>query len=316
MSTPTSAASAGPVSPPVPSGRPFRTQHTTPLAEHLEKVMAKRPTARKRAMKSLTPEVFDALQGIPKDTIAAAMLRGCINCHHIVGQKAPPRVFAAMGDELQIEARGVAVRKALGCKGIREAQESSSRKASTYKKLRVEYVVLREHAITVDPWPRDLQARVGAFACDMLLPALPDVIVADGHGIPRMSEQAAWAIEIDLYANPIYEPSAEPPFPWFGFDGIDGDTFVAACRDEKGGARSDRGRYPARRRGELPAGRPDSASTSMSLDVVKDSARRRPCSRRSRTTAPKPCSSRISRWPTVRGSGRSISRYESTFAAD
>jgi hypothetical protein len=78
-------------------GQAFRTQQTTRLTEHLEKVMAARPTAYKREPESLTPEIFDALQGIPKDAIADAMLRGCLNCLDIVGQKAPPRIFTAMG---------------------------------------------------------------------------------------------------------------------------------------------------------------------------------------------------------------------------
>jgi DNA-dependent RNA polymerase len=214
-------------------GQVFLTQQTTRLTKYLEKVLAKHPTARKREIESLTPEVFDALRGIPKATIANAMLCGVINCHPIVGQDAPPRVWTAMGDELQVEARGVAVRKALGPKEYARLRKALSRKASMYKKLQVEQMVLRKHAITVDPWPRALQSRVGIFAGDMLLRALPDVIVLDKHKIPRIAEQAWEAFEINLYANPIYEPSAEPPFPWFGFDGIDGDTFVAACRDER-----------------------------------------------------------------------------------
>ena len=112
-------------------GQPLRTRHTTPLAEYLEEVLAERPTARKREIKSLTPDVFTALEGIPKDVIADAMLRGCINCNHIVGQDAPPRVFTAMGDELQTEARGIAVRKALGSKEYKRLQKAFARKAST-----------------------------------------------------------------------------------------------------------------------------------------------------------------------------------------
>jgi hypothetical protein len=214
-------------------GQAFRTQQTTRLTDYLEKVLAERPTAYKREPQSLTPEVYDVLAGIPIDTVADAMLRGCLDCLDIVGQDAPPRVFTAMGDKLQVEARGVAVRRALGAKDFARLTKLLSRKASTHKKLRAEYAVLRARAITVDPWPRDLQAQVGGFACDMLLRALPDVIVTDKYDIPRVAEQAWEAFEINLYANPIYEPSAEPPFPWFGFDGIDGDTFVAACRDER-----------------------------------------------------------------------------------
>jgi hypothetical protein len=57
-------------------GQLFMAKHTDRLAAHLAKVMRERPTPRKRTPMSLTPEVFDALRGIPKATIAAAMLRG------------------------------------------------------------------------------------------------------------------------------------------------------------------------------------------------------------------------------------------------
>jgi DNA-directed RNA polymerase len=222
-------------------GEALLIRYTTPLAQYLENVMAKRPTAYRREMDSLTPEIYDALQGIRKETIAAAMLRGCINCHHIVGQDAPPEVYTAMGDELQTEARGVAVRAAMkqklgkkaGAKEFARLRKLFSRQASMRKKSQAEYAVLRAHAIRVDPWPRDLQAHVGMFACDMLLRALPDVIAVDDYDLPRMSKEAAEAVNINLYAHPVYEPSADPPYPWFSFDGIEGDTFVANCRDEE-----------------------------------------------------------------------------------
>ena len=169
-------------------GQAFQTRHTTTLAEYLAKVMAGRPTAykRKRPLKSLPPEVWDALQGIPLDTIAAAMLRGVVNCHHLVGQKNVAKVLVAMGDELQTEARGVYVRDAMkellgGEKGTREfkwLEKALARKASTYTRLQVELAVLHKHAIHFEPWPRILSEHVGAFACDSLLRALPDEIVS------------------------------------------------------------------------------------------------------------------------------------------
>ena len=45
-----------------------------------------------------------------------------------------------------------------------------------------------------------------------------------------MAEEAWKAFDIYL-GKPIYEPSLEPSYPWFGFDGVEGDVFVAACRD-------------------------------------------------------------------------------------
>ena len=211
------------------------------LAEFLAKVMAERPPAYKRKIKSLTPQVWDALRGVPKELIADAMLRGVINCHDIIGQDAPPRVFTTMGDELQVEARGIAVGLALrerlgkekGTKEFERLRRALARKASMYKKLQVEYAALRTLKIKIEPWPRELQTRVGVFACDMLLQALPDVIAVDKHRLPRMSDEAARAINVDLYAHPVSEPSADPLPPWFGFDGIEGDTFVVGCRDEK-----------------------------------------------------------------------------------
>src|SRR5262245_49771235 len=36
-----------------------------------------------------------------------------------------------------------------------------------------------------------------------------------------------------LYAKPVYEPDEREPFQWLCFDGVDGGTFAANCRDEK-----------------------------------------------------------------------------------
>jgi hypothetical protein len=220
-------------------GEALITAHTARLAEHLKKVLGKRATSRKREVESLTPEIQDALQGIRKATIAVAMLRGCLNCHHIIGQKAPPRVYKAIGSELETQARGVAVRRAMvqllgkeeGGKEFSRLGRLFDRNASMRKKLQAEYAVLRAHGIAVAPWSQDLLARVGNFACDMLESALKGVITTDDYDIPRFSTEAAAAVKVDLMAHPIYEPSVEPPHPWICFDGIDGDTFVANCRD-------------------------------------------------------------------------------------
>jgi hypothetical protein len=53
-------------------GQALLERHTAELAEYITKMMRKRPTARKRAVMSLTPEVHEALRGIPKTTLAAA----------------------------------------------------------------------------------------------------------------------------------------------------------------------------------------------------------------------------------------------------
>ena len=63
-------------------------KHTDVLAIHLANVMQERPTDRRREPMSLTPELWDALQGIPKTTLAAAMLRGVVDALGIVGQNA------------------------------------------------------------------------------------------------------------------------------------------------------------------------------------------------------------------------------------
>src|SRR5262245_66604055 len=128
---------------------------------------------------SLTPEVFDALRGIPKATIAAAMLRGCIDAQGILGQKAPPRVKIKIGQALELQARGVAVRAALGPKDWARLNKLAARKISLRAKRQVEYAILRDRGITVEPWLRDLTALVGAFVCDMLVTALPGRYVAD-----------------------------------------------------------------------------------------------------------------------------------------
>jgi hypothetical protein len=97
-------------------GQLFMAKHTDRLAAHLAKVMRERPTPRKRTPMSLTPEVFDALRGIPKATIAAAMLRGCIDAAGILGQKAPPRVKIKIGQALELQAP-VAWLSARACRG-------------------------------------------------------------------------------------------------------------------------------------------------------------------------------------------------------
>src|SRR5262249_12958647 len=88
-------------------GQLLHAQHTDPLMRHLAKVMRERPTPRKRNPMSLTPELFDALQGLPKSTLAQAMLTGCINAESIIGQNAPPRVKDKIGQALELQARGV-----------------------------------------------------------------------------------------------------------------------------------------------------------------------------------------------------------------
>jgi hypothetical protein len=120
--------------------------------------------------------------------------------------------------------------KEAGTRELTRLRKAFARKASTWKKLQVECAVLRGLEIKFKPWERDFTALVGNFAFDMLLHGLPDVIAND-KGIPRISAEAARDIGINFEARPIREPSTEPPFPWFSFDGVDGDTFVAACRD-------------------------------------------------------------------------------------
>ena len=211
-------------------GQVLLTQHTDRLAAHLAKVMIERPTPRKRKPMSLTPEVFDALRGIPKATMAAAMLRGCIDAQGIVGQKAPPRVKVKIGQALELQARGVAVRKALTKRDWRRLNQIAARKLSLRKKRQVEYAILRDRGIAIEPWPRELTGRVGAFACDMLLTALPDVCVEE-NTIARISKEAANEIEVETKQVPVNEPTTTPPWPWFAYDGVDGETFVQACRD-------------------------------------------------------------------------------------
>jgi hypothetical protein len=211
-------------------GQLFMAKHTDRLAAHLTKVMRERPTPRKRTPMSLTPEVFDALQGIPVATLAATMLRGCIDAAGILGQKAPPRVKRKIGQALELQARGVAVRAALNPKDWKRLNRIAARKLSMRKKLQVEYATLRSLNVTVEPWGSHLVGAVGAFACDMLITALPDVI-AEENGITRISAKAAAEIDVEVKSLPANEPTDTPPWPWFAFDGVDGDTFVAACRD-------------------------------------------------------------------------------------
>jgi len=211
-------------------GQVLLAEHTDKLMRHLAEVMRERPTPRKRDPMSLTPELFDALEGVPIDTLAAAMLRGCIDAQGIKGQRAPPQVKIKIGQALELPARGVAVRKALSKKDWVRLNRHVARKLSLYKKRRVEYAILKAANVAVEPWPRTLVAAAGAFACDMLLTALPDVCVEE-NSVARILTEAANAIEIDLRQVPVREPKTEPPQPWFGFDGIDGETFVAACTD-------------------------------------------------------------------------------------
>src|SRR5262245_36497366 len=208
-------------------GQLLMASHTDRLAAHLTQAMRNRPTPRKRDPKSLTPELWDALQGINITTLAAAMLRGCIDAHGIRGQKAPPRVKIKIGQALELQARGVAVCAALSKKDWARLRKIAARKLSLRKKLQAEFAILRDLQITVEPWPRELVALAGAFACDMLLTALPEAFVEE-NGIARISKEAAEAVEVETRALPRNEPTADPPWPWFSYDGVDGDTFVAS----------------------------------------------------------------------------------------
>jgi hypothetical protein len=117
-------------------GQLLMAKHTDRLAAHLAKVMRERPPPRKRTPMSLTPEVFDALQGIPTATLAAAMLRGCIDAAGILGQKAPPRVKIKIGQALELQARGVAVRAALTPKQWQRLNRIAARKISLRRRPR------------------------------------------------------------------------------------------------------------------------------------------------------------------------------------
>jgi DNA-directed RNA polymerase len=224
-------------------GHALLARYITPLADHLDGVMAKRPPAYKREVKSLTQEIFDALQGVRTDAMAARMLRGCINANDIRGQDCPPDVFEALGAELQEEAGGAAVKRELervlgkpeAAKAFAQITKQFERTPSAWKQQRAELAFLRKYDIKIASWSHELQARVGNFAADMLLsaPGLKNVIATDKWGMPRMSKEAAEAVNIDLMARPAYEPSGTPPHPWVGFDGLDGDTFVVNCRDEE-----------------------------------------------------------------------------------
>jgi hypothetical protein len=98
------------------------------------------------------------------------MIRACIDCHRFEGQKAPPKVFRRMADELETEARGVFVRHAArellgdaaGKQEFNRLRRRLTRTSSMRQKLQVEHKALRTHGIEYKPWPGELRCKIGA----------------------------------------------------------------------------------------------------------------------------------------------------------
>src|SRR5262245_49091801 len=69
-----------------PEGRAIVSAHLPALTKFITRVRKKRPTWKIRAQKSLTPEVWDLLAGVPDRDIAISALVGVLNATAV-----PPR---------------------------------------------------------------------------------------------------------------------------------------------------------------------------------------------------------------------------------
>jgi DNA-directed RNA polymerase len=214
-------------------GRALLYRHVGPLGDHFRKVLENRP-GRYHAG-SLTQEIWDVLRGVNRDAIAAAAISGVVDSHvereELNSQHAPREGKLRIGEAIERQARAIAIKRAR--KGLLpKIRRAVARKGSLQERRIEERRLLREEGITIPRWPRPLRLAVGNFAFDIMLAAIPDVILND-NGTPAISLEAAGEIDVTsaLLANPVYAPTLKPPPPWISFDGADGSELVQSARD-------------------------------------------------------------------------------------
>jgi hypothetical protein len=231
-----------------PEGRALVNQCLDQLTDFIASKRKQRPSSHKRAIRSLRPDVWRAIRGVPDGVMARAILIGLFN--GIWGYR-PERGEAreakvTIGREIERQCRGVAIRRG-NPQAAREITVAAAKRGSTRARDRVERQVLNQHAdmhaaaglkpIKVKPWNVERRLLVGNWGWDCVLQALPDVFCEGPNGLPSIREsavdQGAEIAHALMMQHPVFVPSLEEPTPWTDFEDENGTPFVRNARDEK-----------------------------------------------------------------------------------
>jgi hypothetical protein len=221
-----------------PEGQDIIKRHIVPLVEFIAKVRKECPPPRKRPQRSLTQELWRAMDGVPNDVMAWAVFAGTLNAIWTREPDASAALKArlAIGWEIWRECRGVAIRKA-DKQLASEIAKAAVRKGSMQAREAQERRRLRTHGVDFPRWGPDLLVLAGNWGYDCLRQALPNIFPETSDGIPAIDADAvddaeAFVREVLMFRSPVYSPSSEPPPPWTDFEDADGTCFVRKSRDE------------------------------------------------------------------------------------
>jgi DNA-dependent RNA polymerase len=235
-----------------PEGRVLTQRHVLALTKFIADVREKRPTRKTRAQKSLSPEVWDLVAGVPDQEIAVAALTGVLNATATPRREADLEEFIDGEEEESIWDTGTAraakeligleiERQVEGCwlqVGEPEMAARIERATAGSRKERraTQNRILREEGVERVRWKRLWRIQVGNWAFDCCLKALPGVIVEDEFRAPMISqeawEDAANAATLKMLDHPIWTPDFEPSALWTSFHNEDGQPFLRHCRDK------------------------------------------------------------------------------------
>jgi DNA-directed RNA polymerase len=231
-----------------PEGRILIERYVEPLTRIITKARRKRPTLHKRAQKSLTPELFDALVGASSRALAVSILGGTLNA--IASRKsgdtsAAPK-YKRIGQEIWRECRGVAIKRADKEAAAQIARDVIRiRRGNTMAaRKRLERNIAQEHNIEYPEWSPLQLFRAGAWAIDCLSQlelknpssTLTDLFPIRDDGLVGIDaseiDDAALIVKGMEFARPVFMPSLEPPAPWVSFRDADGTPFVRKAQNK------------------------------------------------------------------------------------
>jgi DNA-dependent RNA polymerase-like protein len=234
-----------------PEGRVLTERHLLGLTKFIARAREKRPTRKTKTQKSLTPEVWDLIAGVPDQEIAVAALTGVLNATATPRREADLAEFIDDEEEESTRDTGTAraakeiigreiERQVEGCwlqvgEPAMAARIERATAGSRKERRTIQNKILREEGVELVRWKRFERIQVGNWAFDCCLKALPGVIVEDEFRAPLISQEAwddaANAATLKILDHPIWTPDLEPPTPWTSFRNEDGQPFLRHCRD-------------------------------------------------------------------------------------
>ena len=228
-----------------PEGREIRERHLKALTEFIANKRAPGcPTNKTRSMASLTPDVWLLIAGVPDIDIAHAALAGVINA-----TASPPKddgddengdtgmaqeAKRIIGRQVEWQVHGFHLKhehKTLG----HEVECAAAFKTTIGARRAVHRRKMLKAGLMPEQWTPGERLRVGNWAFDCCLQALPGIVITGDWGEPQIAEtEWATARELALAHMPkVFRPALKRPKPWTSFYNEDRQPFLRHCRDEQ-----------------------------------------------------------------------------------